>query len=82
MKETQMTRTNAYIMTVDLENGKSNDDYLNLVRMLVRLENKYKGTKKYVKLQGRGPRLGNRRYNQSLPLPLAVYADAYIYERR
>ena len=81
MKETQMTRTNAYIMTVDLENGKSNDDYLNLVRMLVRLENKYKGTKKYVKLQGRGPRLGNARYNQSLPLPLAVYADAYIYER-
>ena len=81
MKETQMTRTNAYIMTVDLENGKSNDDYLNLVRMLVRLENKYKGTKKYVKLQGRGPRLGNPRYNQSLPLPLAIYADAYIYER-
>jgi hypothetical protein len=68
-------------MTVDLVNGKTNDELLNLVRMLVRLENKYKGTKKYVKLQGRGPRLGNRCYNQSLPLPLAQRADVYVYER-
>ena len=75
-----MTRTNAYVMTVDLVNGKADDEILNLVKMLVRLENKYKGTKKYVKLQGRGPRLG--RYNQSLPLPLAKTADVYIYERR
>lgn len=74
-----MTRTNAYVMTVDLVNGKADDEVLNLVRMLVRLENKYKGTKKYVKLQGRGPRLG--RYNQSLPLPLSKTADVYIYER-
>lgn len=77
-----MTRTTNYVMTVDLENGKSNDELLNLVRMLVRLENKYKGTKKYVKLHGRGPRLGNPRYNQSLPLPLAIAADVYIYEQR
>jgi hypothetical protein len=68
-------------MTVDLENGKANDDLLTLVRTLIRLENKYTGSKKYVKLQGRGPRLGNRRYNQSLPLPLAKTADVYIYER-
>lgn len=76
-----MTRTEAYVMTVDLVNGKANDEVLNLVKMLVRLENKYTGSKKYVKLQGRGPRLGNRRYNQSLPLTLARRADVYIYER-
>jgi hypothetical protein len=76
-----MTRTTNYVMTVDLENGKANDDLLTLVRTLIRLENKYTGSKKYVKLQGRGPRLGNRRYNQSLPLPLAKTADVYIYER-
>jgi len=76
-----MTRTSNYVMTVELENGKANDEVLNLVKMLVRLENKYTGSKKYVKLQGRGPRLGNRRYNQSLPLPLAKTADVYIYER-
>jgi hypothetical protein len=76
-----MTRTSNYVMTVELENGKANDDLLTLVRTLIRLENKYTGSKKYVKLQGRGPRLGNRRYNQSLPLPLAKTADVYIYER-
>lgn len=76
-----MTRTSNYVMTVELENGKANDEVLNLVKMLVRLENKYTGSKKYVKLQGRGPRLGNRRYNQSLPLPLAKTADVYVYER-
>jgi hypothetical protein len=74
-----MTRTNAYVMTVDLVNGKADNELLNLVRMLVKFSNKYKGTKKYVKLQGRGPRLG--KYNQSLPLPLALTADVYIYER-
>jgi len=41
-----------------------------------------KDSRFYVKLQGRGPRLGNRRYNQSLPLQFARTADIYIYERR
>lgn len=77
-----MTRTKAYKMTVDLVNGKADDEILNLLRMLVRLENKYTGSKLYIKLQGRGPRLGNRRYNQSLPLSLAKTADVYVYERR
>ena len=76
-----MTRTSNYVMTVELENGKANDEVLNLVKMLVRLENEYTGSKKYVRLQGRGPRLGNRRYNQSLPLPRAKTADVYVYER-
>lgn len=76
-----MTRTTNYVMTVDLENGKANDEILNLVRMLVRLENKYKGTKKYVKLHGRGPRLNIPRYRATLPLTLAKTADVYVYER-
>lgn len=74
-----MTRTNAYVMTVDLVNGKADNELLTLIRMLVNFSNKYKGTKKYVKLQGRGPRLG--KYNQSLPLTLAKTADVYIYNR-
>jgi hypothetical protein len=77
-----MTRTNAYVMTVELVNGKANDEVLNLVKMLVRLENKYKGTKKYVKLQGRGPRKVNgKKYFQSLPLQYATSADVYVYQR-
>ena len=35
----------------------------------------------YVKAQGRGPRQGIRRYNQSLPLTFAERVDAYIYKR-
>lgn len=76
-----MTRTNTYVMTVNLINGKSDNAYLNLVRTLIQLENKYTGSKKYVKLQGRGPRLGNPRYNMSIPLTLAPRAAVYIYER-
>jgi len=76
-----MTRSTNYVMTVDLVNGKANDEILNLVRMLVRLENKYTGSKKYVKLHGRGPRLGIRRYQATLPLTLAKTADVYVYER-
>lgn len=77
-----MTRTSNYVMTVDLVNGKSDDPLLSLVRTLVHLENKYTGSRKYVKLQGRGPRLGIRRYNDSIPLPLAQRADVYVYERK
>jgi hypothetical protein len=76
-----MTRTSNYVMTVDLVNGKANDEVLNLVRMLVRLENKYTGSKKYVKLHGRGPRRGIASYRATLPLPLAKTADVYVYER-
>lgn len=35
----------------------------------------------YVKLQARGHRLGEKRYNQSLPLKYADRVDAYVYER-
>ena len=77
-----MNRTSdSYVMTVKLVNGKSNDANLKLIRTLVRLENKNTGSKKYVKLQGRGHRFGNRRYWSALPLKLAERADVYIYER-
>lgn len=76
-----MNRTDAYVMTVKLTNGKCDDERLQLLRTLVRLANKNTGSKKYVKLQGRGPRLGIRRYNQALPLKLAERADVYVYER-
>lgn len=35
----------------------------------------------YVKLQGRGWRMGIRRYNQSLPLSFSETADVYVYNR-
>ena len=35
----------------------------------------------YIKLHGRGPRFGNRRWNMTLPLKHAERVDAYIYER-
>ncbi len=76
-----MSRTPNYVMTVDVKDGKTDDEVLNLVRMLVRLGNKYSGTKKYVKLHGRGSRLGVAKYHQSLPLPFATSADVYIYDR-
>lgn len=77
-------RTDSYIGTVDL----SNEGDMKLVAMsrkLVKEANlKLKESGKrpmYVKLQGRGPRLGVRRYNQSLPLQFAKTADVYIYTR-
>lgn len=77
-------RTNAYRFTVQLENGKPVAEQSHLVAALkaaVAAENAWKGVRQYVKLQGRGHRFGNRRYNQSLPLPLATHADVYVYIR-
>lgn len=77
-------RTDAYMGTVDL----SNEGDMKLVAMsrkLVKEANvKLKESGKrpmYIKLQGRGPRMGVRRYNQSLPLQFAKTADVYIYTR-
>jgi hypothetical protein len=76
-------RTVSYIGTVDL----SNDEDMSLVkgiRSLVKEANKKQAFGKrpmYVKLQGRGPRLGIRRYNDSLPLTLSKTADVYLYAR-
>ena len=81
---TMKARTAAYRFTVQLKDGKPVAEQAHLVEALkkvVSTENAWKGSTKYVKLQGRGPRLGNRRYNQSIPLSLAIYADVYIYNR-
>lgn len=79
-------RTDAYRMTVSMKDGapatEADRQGLEVLRCTVSGLNQLDGRKRYVKLQGRGPRLGNRRYNQSLPLQYATSADVYVYERR
>jgi len=78
-------RTNAYHFTVEMKDGKPVGEYtsaVSLLRSAIKRQNKKYGTKKYVKLQGRGHRRGVRRYNQSLPLKYADSADVYVYTRR
>ena len=77
-------RTKAYQFTVEMKDGKpvgKDADLVQGLRTVVKLDNAAFGTTKYVKLQGRGHRMGKRRYNQSLPLQYATTADVYIYER-
>ena len=78
-------RSDTYLVTVNLKN-EQDMKVVNVARNLVRdvnLFRKEKGDTKqmYVKLQGRGSRMGISRYNQSLPLKFAETADVYIYER-
>jgi len=79
-------RTDAYIGTFDYGSA---DDMLQLEEVRGMVKNMNKMLREdgydysfYVKCQGRGPRQGVRRYNQSLPLTLAERVDAYIYRRR
>ena len=82
-----MTRTNAYRFTVRMVDGKVHPEdqaAVDGLRTVVKLANIAFGDferKKYVKLQGRGHRMGVRRYNQSLPLKYAKTADVYVYNR-
>ena len=78
-------RSESYLGTVNLKN-EQDMKIVNVARKIVRDTNlfrKEKGNTKqmYVKLQGRGHRMGVWRYNQSLPLKFAETADIYIYER-
>ena len=81
-----LTRTNSYIGTF-YKNNKSDMEQLAAVRKIVSNLNKdlrELGSSKYqfyVKCQGRGSRLGNPNWNQSLPLTFADKMDAYIYRR-
>jgi len=80
-----MTRTSAYKFTVQMKDGQpvgKDADLVRGLRLVVKMGNLAYGTTNYVKLQGRGHRMGNRRYNQSLPLQYAETADVYVYERR
>lgn len=78
-------RTNSYIATVDL---KDPDDqaWIKTIRNAVKELNDFQKSKgrssrRYVKLQGRGHRMGVRQYNSSLPLQFADKADIYVYNR-
>jgi hypothetical protein len=76
-------RTSAYRFTVQMKNGKPVPEQAHIVESLrknIAAEDAWKGTRRYVKLQGRGPR-PSRRYHQSLPLSMAVAADVYVYVR-
>lgn len=79
------TRTDAYVGTF-YKSDKEDMKQLETVRSIVSRINKDLRTSGfnyqfYVKCQGRGHRLGVRRYNQSLPLSFADKMDAYIYRR-
>ena len=77
-------RTSAYRFTVQMKDGKPVAEHAPLVEALkasIAAENTWRGIRQYVKLQGRGPRRGVRRYCQSLPLGLATHADVYVYIR-
>jgi len=78
-------RTDSYIATVDL---KDPDDqaWIKTIRNAVKDLNDFqksrgRSLRQYVKLQGRGHRMGVRQYNQSLPLKFAEKADIYVYNR-
>lgn len=76
-------RTDSYIATVNLSDIQDMNLVKN-IRKLVSEANRVKAfgpRSMYVKLQGRGSRMGNRRYNQSLPLSCATTADVYLYGR-
>lgn len=78
-------RTDSYIATVNLKDA-NDQQWVKAIRKAVSEANafyKERGvsTRKYVKLQGRGHRMGNYRYHNSLPLTFAEKADVYVYNR-
>jgi hypothetical protein len=78
-------RTDAYIATVNLKDA-NDQQWIKDIREAVKTVNAFykldgQPTRKYVKLQGRGHRMGVYRYNQSLPLTFAEKADVYVYNR-
>lgn len=81
MKE---NRTDSYLGTVDLSDAKDMAMVKNVRKIVSEANRKLKASGKpamYVKLQGRGHRMGQRRYHQSLPLKYATSADVYLYTR-
>ena len=78
-------RTDSYIATVNLKDP-NDQKWIEAIRKSVKEANAFykergQTTRKYVKLQGRGHRMGIYRYNQSLPLSFAEKADVYVYDR-
>lgn len=78
-------RTDSYIATVNLKDP-GDQEWIKAIRKAVREANAFykergQTTRKYVKLQGRGHRMGVYRYHLSLPLTFAEKADVYVYDR-
>lgn len=85
MAHTAPNRSSSYYATVRMVDGQVAPEDKALVeglRTVVKLGNTAFPfeKKRYVKLQGRGPR-PSRRYHQSLPLGMATSADVYVYNR-
>lgn len=78
-------RTDSYIATVSLKDPED-QKWIEAIRQSVKEANAFyrergQTTRKYVKLQGRGHRMGVYRYHQSLPLKFSETADVYVYNR-
>lgn len=76
-------RTVSYLGTVDLSDPQDMS-LVKGIRKMIKEANQMKSfgpRAMYVKLQGRGPRLGQYRYHQSLPLKFSKTADVYLYGR-
>lgn len=82
---TQNRKSDAYVGTINLRDESDMKIVANIRQMVkeanTHLRDSDNFKRLYVKLQGRGWRQGQRRYNQSLPLSLSITADVYIYER-
>ena len=82
---TKSPRTNTYLGTFDCKSASDMLELAGLRRTVKKLNKDLRSSgyteQYYVKAQGRGPRLGNPKYICSLPLPLALTCDAYMYKR-
>lgn len=78
-------RTESYVGTVNLSDPED-QAWIRTVRSSISDVNAIRKSngdshRQYVKLHGRGHRMGERRYNQYLPLKFAEKADIYVYTR-
>jgi len=81
---TKENRTDSYLGTVNLSDPDDMTMVKNMRKIVSEANQKLRESNKrtmYVKLQGRGHRMGNRRYHQALPLKYATSADVYLYTR-
>ena len=77
--------SDAYIATYDV-NDPSDAEALASLKATVSTMNRWLredgiDNQFYVKLRGRGHRLGNPKFKQDLPLVYAETVDAYVYKR-
>mgnify|MGYP000678158228 CR=1 FL=1 len=70
-------RSSTYVFTTT----DRNDKMVQYLRNGVKASNALSDTKRYVKLQARGPRHGKKQWHQSLPLDYGTHYDVYVYVR-